>query len=62
MTLLEKNVVEMSDSELENYVKELRELSTKDEAVTKLIGGKRKQVTSVKPKLTGDLLKILGMT
>lgn len=52
----------MSDSELEAYVKELREISTKDEAVTKLISGKRKQVASVKPKLTGDLLKILGMT
>jgi succinate dehydrogenase flavin-adding protein (antitoxin of CptAB toxin-antitoxin module) len=60
-SLLEKNVVEMSDEELEQHVKQLRELSTKDEEIVKLISGKRKTIKTKKPVVNTDMLKDLGL-
>jgi hypothetical protein len=60
MNLLEKKFLDMTDEELEQHVKELRELATKSEEVLKLITGKKRKIASKKPELTGDLLKTLG--
>ena len=60
-TLLNKRVKDMSDSELEAYAKELRDLQRDDEALSQKLGGKKTKAKAsavAKAKITLETLGI----